>query len=128
VRVEASDAPRDRARAREAGEEGCPGLRAARRLGWQPCEAGLRGTARTRALALTPARLRPRARSASGLHDNLSALRESLRAVETDAEARRVMRRYSQHLLLMLGCEVDRLEALIRQKCPEFRFIDLEVL
>mmetsp|Transcript_1434 Transcript_1434/g.3791 ORF Transcript_1434/g.3791 Transcript_1434/m.3791 type:complete len:89 (+) Transcript_1434:132-398(+) len=62
------------------------------------------------------------------LHDNATALGESFRSTGTDAETRRVARRYAQHMYMMFGLEVDRLEALIRQKCPEFKYIDLEPL
>lgn len=116
ARHNAPSPPAGRRRARAA---------APRRAAAHP--AGLR-VARSRVpCASARARLRSAVR-APALHTNLQDMRVSLSAVETDADARRVTRRCSQHLYLMLGLEVDRLEALIRSKYPEFRYIDLEPL
>ena len=48
--------------------------------------------------------------------------------VESESDARVMLRRYSRMYMLTLSMEMDRIETMIQKKYPEFRHIDLEVL
>lgn len=60
--------------------------------------------------------------------DNSNAVFESCQEVESESDARVMLRRYSRMYMLTLSMEMDRIETMIQKKYPEFRHIDLEVL
>jgi zinc transporter 9 len=60
--------------------------------------------------------------------DNLEAIHNNFQKIETPEDTRKVCMTYSRFLVATLATEVDRLEALIRSRHPEFRHIDLELL
>ena len=61
-------------------------------------------------------------------HNNLAEVYRSCKSVDSEAEAQVVFERYGTFLMATLSLEVDRLEHMITQAYPEFRYIDLEVL
>jgi zinc transporter 9 len=63
-----------------------------------------------------------------GTADNLEAIHDNFQKIDSREDTRKVCMTYSRFLVATLATEVDRLEALIRSRHPEFRHIDLELL
>ena len=61
-------------------------------------------------------------------HNNLSEVHRACKSVDSEAEAQVVFERYGTFLMATLSLEVDRLEHMITEAYPEFKYIDLEVL
>ena len=61
-------------------------------------------------------------------HNNLAEVHRACKSVGSEAEAQVVFERYGTFLMATLSLEVDRLEHMITQAYPEFKYIDLEVL
>eukprot|EP00050_Salpingoeca_kvevrii_P016685 m.57643 g.57643 ORF g.57643 m.57643 type:complete len:534 (+) comp7093_c0_seq2:349-1950(+) len=60
--------------------------------------------------------------------NNLDAITENCLHVKEPGEARELSHQLSRVVLIQLALEIDRLEFMIRQRFPEFKYIDLEVL